>query len=88
MIEQVWRNMLASDEMGEALVASHEVDDVVSLMIEAKIDPQKFIGNLSVLIAQGIPTMADLFGEQKPPLPTTPSVSQYISIMEDNGVSP
>ena len=36
MIEQVWRNVLAFDEMGEALVASHEVDEVVALMIEGR----------------------------------------------------
>ncbi len=82
MIEQVWRNILAADELGETLVASHEVDNVVSLMVECKIDLQKFGGNLSALITRGMPTMANLFDEQKPSLPTTPSVNQYISIVD------
>jgi hypothetical protein len=81
MIEQIWRNMLDADELGETLVASHEVDDVVSLMVEFKIDPQKFAGNLSVLITQGMPTMADLFGGQMSSLPAIPSVNKYISII-------
>jgi hypothetical protein len=82
MIEQIWRNILASEEMGEMLVASHEVDDVVSLMIEAKIDPQKFGGNLSVLITQGMPTTAYLFGGQNLSPPTTASIHQFISIVD------
>jgi len=81
MIEQVWRNMLASDEMGETLVASHEVDDVLALMLESKIDPQKFAGNLNALIARGVPTMAYLFDADSPALPTTPSVNQYVSVV-------
>jgi len=81
MIEQLWRNVLAADEMGETLVSSHEVDDVVSLMVENKIDLQKFGGNLSALICRGMPTMASLFGGETPALPTTPSVDQYISIV-------
>jgi hypothetical protein len=81
MIKQVWRNMLADDEMGEAIVASHDVDDVVSLMVECKIDPQKFGGNLSALITRGMATMASLFGSDKPALPTMPSVDQYVSVV-------
>ncbi|MDO9559855.1 MAG: hypothetical protein Q7I89_09265 [Syntrophales bacterium] len=81
IIEQVWHNMLAADELEETLVTSHEVDDVVSLMVEFKIDPQKFGGNLCALMTRGMPTMADLFGREKPSLPTTPSVNQYVSIV-------
>lgn len=81
MIEQLWRNVLATDEMGETFVASHEVDDVVSLMVENKIDLQKFGGNLSALITRGMPTMASLFGGENAALPTTPSVEQYISLV-------
>jgi len=81
MIEQLWRNVLATDEIGETLVPSHEVDDVVSLMVENKIDLQKFGGNLSALISRDMPTMASLFGDENPALPTTPSVDQYISIV-------
>jgi len=81
MIEQLWRNVLATDEIGETLVSSHEVDDVVSLMVENKIDLQKFGGNLSALISRDMPTMASLFGDENPALPTTPSVNQYISIV-------
>ncbi len=81
MIEQLWRNVLAAYEMGETLVASNEVDDVVSLMVENKIDIQKFGGNLSALISRGMPTMASLFGGETPALPTTPSIDQYISIV-------
>ena len=81
MIEQLWRNVLAADEMEETLVPSHELDVVVSLMVENKIDLQKFGGNLSALISRGMPTMASLFGGDTPALPTTPSVDQYISIL-------
>ncbi len=62
MIEQMWRSILAPDEMGEPLVASHEVDDVVALMIEYKIDPQKFAGNLAALITNGMPSLGDVLG--------------------------
>jgi hypothetical protein len=81
MIEQMWSDMLAFDEMGETLVALHEIDEVVALMIEAKIDPQKFAGNLATLITRGMPTTADLFGAYSPALPTTPSVKQYVSLV-------
>ena len=80
MIEQMWRSILASDEMGEALVASQEVDDVVALMIESKVDPQKFAGNLAALITKGMPTMGDMLCGGGPALPTTPSVNQYVSL--------
>lgn len=81
MIEQLWRNVLAIDDMGETLVPSHELDDVVSILLENKIDLQKFGGNLYALISRGMPTIASLFGEENSALPTTPSVNKYISIV-------
>lgn len=81
MIEQLWRTILAANEIGRGLVASHEVDDIVALMIGAKIDPRKFSGNLSALTARGMLTITDLFDTGSPALPTTPSVAQYISLV-------
>jgi len=80
MIEQMWRNLLASDDFEEALVARDEVDDVVALMVESRIDPQKFGGNLHALLTRGMPPMADMFGEGSS-LPTTASISRFTSVI-------
>jgi hypothetical protein len=85
MIEKLWRNLLTEDELGNTIVASCEFDDLVCLMVECEIDPQKFIGNLSALTSRGMP---DLFDLDKPPLPRTPSVDQYISLVNRPPGSP
>ena len=53
MIEKMWRDMLAGDELGQALVHPDDLDDVVALMVETKIDPAKFSGNLWALLTDG-----------------------------------
>ncbi len=81
MIEQMWRNLLDSDDLERPLVVPDEIDDVVSLMVESRIDPQKFTGNLHALLRGGMPSMVDLSGAGGDPLPTTPSISKFISVI-------
>lgn len=82
MIEEMWRDLLGSGGAGDPVVASHEVEDVIALMIEARIDPQKFAGNLLALASGRRQLGVDVFREEEAALPTTPSVSQYISRMD------
>ena len=80
MVDEIWRDLLFStNKLGETLVASHEIDDVISLMIEYKIDPQKFVGNLYALYRQGMPS---IFNEDGSSLPTTSSISQYERVID------
>ncbi|MBI3010281.1 MAG: hypothetical protein HYY57_04790, partial [Candidatus Omnitrophica bacterium] len=78
MIEQIWRDLLAPDDLEESFVARNEIDDVISLMIESRINPRKYGGNLRALLTGGMP---DLFGGGDP-LPTTPSIGKYMLVAE------
>ena len=53
MIEQLWQNLLASDDLEEPLVGPDDVDDVVALMVESRIDPQKFAPVRPPLLLRG-----------------------------------
>jgi len=79
MIEQVWRNLLISDEQGEPLVNEEERDDVISLMVKFKIDPQKFSGNLCVMLAGGMASMFNVTSAEQQ-LPSTKSIHNFVSI--------
>jgi hypothetical protein len=81
MIKQMWENILTCYDLNEPLVAHDELDDVVALMIELKIDPQKFSGNLYVLLKRGRLSMSDILKEENS-LPTTPSISKFIAIID------
>ena len=74
-MEEAWRNLLGSDDFGKSLVTPDEIDNVVSLFIESKIDPEKFSGNLHALLTEGMPS---IFGK-KNSLPMTPSIKKIIS---------
>ena len=63
-------------------MASDEVDDVVTLMVESRIDPQKFAGNLRALLIGEIPSMAHRFQTGEELLPTTPSIVNYVSVLD------
>lgn len=80
MIEQMWYNLLDSDDLERPLVASDEIDDVVSLMVESRIDPQKFIGNLHALHTGGMPSMYDILLTGEDPPPATPSIKKYAPV--------
>jgi len=80
-VEQVWRTLLASEGMEGLVVAEDEVDEVVSLMTESRIHPQKFAGNLEiVLTGRSQPTEAYPFAENGggAALPSTPSMGKFL----------
>lgn len=79
MIEQIWHDLLAPDDLEESFVARDEIDDVISLMTESRINPRKYGGNLRVLLTGGMPSTEDLFGGVDP-LPTTPSIGKFMSV--------
>jgi len=80
MIEKIWKNLLDSDEYEKPLVTKEEVRDVVSLMIEVKIDPKKFGGNLHAILTGGMPSLFDFTNDEQR-LPTTNSISHFTSIV-------
>ena len=78
MSEELWRNILTTEDFGETLVPSQDLDEVISIMIENKIDLiQKFSGNLFALLSRRMP----MIDADNPNLPITPSVERYISIV-------
>ncbi len=81
MIEQMWHSILESDEQERPLVCPDEIDNVVSLMVESRIDPQKFAANLHALLLGGRPSAEEFFGADGDPPPTTPSISKFISVL-------
>jgi len=79
-VDQMWHTLLASDDLKWIQVAQDEVDDVVSLMIESRIDVGKFSGNLEVLFTGGHRAMEEMYLATSgggAPLPSTPSISKF-----------
>jgi len=79
-VDQMWHTLLASDDLKWIQVAQDEVDDVVSLMIESRIDVGKFSGNLEVLLTGGHRAMEEMYLATSgggAPLPSTPSISKF-----------
>lgn len=83
MPEQTWRNVLTPE--GLQLVAAEELDDVVALMIQFRIDPQKFGGNLLTLVSRGRPSIFASISDGNDSLPSTPSIGKYESIVDRPG---
>jgi len=80
---QVWVNLLDSSELEEPMVSPDDLEDAVSLMIDARIDPSKFAGNLCALVSGGTGIMSpkDLFfGPEKTsqPQPTQSMTDEFI----------
>lgn len=81
MIQQIWRDLLTSKDLGERLAAQDDVEEVIVLMVKSRIDPRKFTGNLQALFTGGRPSITEFFGGDKA-LPTTPSISKFASVLD------
>lgn len=71
----MWGRLLNAD-LETPLAARDDLDDVVALLVKSRIDPQKFVGNLSALLSFSMP---DLFGVAASS--STPSIRQYKSVL-------
>ena len=78
MIEKIWKDIIASDESDMPLVCKDEVEEVISIMIEKKIDPLKFGGNLQTIITGGMSSVSEFFDfESAERFPTTASINHF-----------
>ena len=79
-IDRMWHTLLAPDELEYILVARDEIDDVVSLMVESRIDTAKFAGNHEVLLTGGHRAIEEMYPAAsggRTPLPFTLSISKF-----------
>lgn len=81
MPHNIWRKMLVPDDIDIEIVLSEELDDVISLLVESKIDSKIFGGNLWALLSEGRPSASSLFDPEQRSLPTSPSVRLFTSIL-------
>lgn len=81
MPHNIWRKLLIPDDRDMEIVLSEELDDVISLLVESKIDTKMFGGNLCALLSEGRPSASSLFDPEQRSLPTSPSVRFFTSIM-------
>src|SRR5450756_519683 len=84
-IDQMWHTLLASDDLKCKLVARDEIDDVVSLMVELRIDVGKFSGNLEVLLTGGHRAMEEMYLATNgggTSLPSTLSISKFARFID------
>lgn len=51
-MQKVWRDLLNSLEENDPAIAD-EMDEIISLMIDFRIDPQRFAGNVHFLVTEG-----------------------------------
>jgi hypothetical protein len=74
----MWRKILASSDLEEPFVPTDEIDDVARIMVEFKIDPKKFAGNLIAVLNQGSGfSFEQLSRYEQDCLPKTPSISEF-----------
>lgn len=52
-VRKVWNDLLDVPESKGAIVSQDDIDDAISLLIDMRIDPDKFIGNLRALLSGG-----------------------------------
>lgn len=88
MISQMWLDILGFEDFEEPLVLPDEIDDVVALMLEMKIDPQKFCGNLMAILRQGRRPFDEAFLGKSQPFITTPSAKRYTSVLDRPASTP
>lgn len=72
----LWKDTLSTEGFGSSLIAETEIEEVVRLMIDSRIDHQRFIGNLSALVSRG---STPLFQQPSDTFPTTQTIDQFIS---------
>lgn len=78
----MWKDLLDSSEFKDPIVSQDDIEDVVSLMIDNKIDPSKFAGNLRALLSggSGILLFEDAFFPERTwqPPPTQSTTGEFI----------
>ncbi len=72
-IGQMWHTLLTSEVLECMQVSEDETNDLISLMSDSKIDPEKFSGNLEVLL-----TGSNRSGYGRKALTSTPSVCKFM----------
>jgi len=84
-IDQMWHTLLVPDDLKYILVSRDEIDDVVSLMVESRIDAGKFSGNLEVLLTGGHRATEEMYLATSGGgnlLPSTLSISKFARIID------
>lgn len=84
-IDQMWHTLLAPDDLKYILVSRDEIGDVVSLMVESRIDTAKFSGNLEVLLTGGHRAIEEMYPAAsggRTPLPSTLSISKFARFID------
>ena len=84
-IDQMWHTLLAPDDLKYILVSRDEIDDIVSLMVESRIDTAKFSGNLEVLLTGGHRAIEEMYPAAsggRTPLPSTLSISKFAQFID------
>ena len=81
MPHNIWHKLLAPDNQTFEIVLSEELDDVISILVDAQIDPKTFGGNLCELLSEGLPSFSSIFDLEQRSLPTSPSVKKYTSVI-------
>jgi len=76
--ELMWKNLLSSNGPEVVFVPKDEVDEVTALFIESRIDPEKFAGNLMVLLKERMPSGNDTQPYGPDNLPATPSIEEFL----------
>jgi len=79
---EVWKGHLDISGLSERVVSQDDLEDVISLMIDKKIDPSKFEGNLCALVSDGSRVLStkDLFFPEETgrPAPTQSMTDEFI----------
>ncbi len=87
MIKQIWKDTLSQDCEGQRIASPDQLDEVVDLVVSAKIDLRRFTGNLIVLVQQAysVSPYPSAVGERFPP---TPSVHYLVPMYMRPGHMP
>ena len=85
-VEDPWIDLLTDDEDFGPLVSPEEVEDVVALIVDRRIDIQRFIANLHALLTQGrSSSLSSAFSDVSDPgpaLPTTDSIHHFTAPLD------
>ena len=82
MITKIWRDLFHSSEAeGLSIAPKEDVEQIIDLLIEDKIDPKIFLSNLEALLRGGIPSFNDFFKTEEKHK-TTKSISYFTSVVD------
>jgi hypothetical protein len=81
-VDKYWKDFFNNPVALEANIAYQEdIEDIVSMFIEDRIDPILFNNNIEALLRGGMPSASDLFLEKPKILKPSKSLTSFISIV-------